>query len=145
MMNNNMMNNMMNNNNNNNINNNLNNNINNNLNNMNNNKNIMNNIPDNKMNNPNPNPIPSDNSTTFKQIEFRFIDQAKGDDIKVMVHSQSNMTVQKLITNFRNKLCDDSIVIKQYLLNDQITLSPNSTDTIEKYGIDENSKIKAIK
>ena len=87
----------------------------------------------------------NDNTTTFKQIEFRYIDQAKNENIKVMVHSQSNMTVQKLISNFRNKLCDDSIVIKQYLLNDSIPLKDDSQEPIEKYGINEGSVIKAIK
>ena len=62
-----------------------------------------------------------------------------------MVHSQSNMTIPKLISNFRNKLCDDNIIIKQYLLNDVIPLKEHSQEKIEKYGINEISVIKTIK
>ena len=54
------------------------------------------------------------------------------------------MTVQQIVNNFRTKLCDDSVNIKQYLLDDKTTLDPTSNKNITELGINDKSVIKAI-
>jgi hypothetical protein len=83
--------------------------------------------------------------TVFNQIEFRYIDRMKGEDIKIMVHANNNMTVKDLIKNFRAKLCDDTIIIQSYILDDSTYLDPFSEAPITQFGIGKNSVIKAIK
>ena len=119
MMNNNMVNNnMMNNNmmNNNMMNNNM-------MNNMMNNNMMNNNMMNNKIN---VNPNQQYNST----VKFKYINQSKGQNVSLFVQSNSTMTVQQLINNFKIKLSDDSVIIKQYLLNDTVQLYKNSNVTV---------------
>ena len=107
-------------------------------NNFNNNNNMNNNINMNNQNNNN-------SGKVYDQFEFRFIDSLKGDDIKMIVHGNSQMPLKDLIKNFRCKLCDDSIIIKQYLLDGITVLPPDSNVPICNYGINSKSVIKAFK
>ena len=63
----------------------------------------------------------------------------------INVHCRDDMTVNQLINNFRSKLCDDSIVIGKYILNDSVQLSVTSFDPVSNYGINDKSVIKAFK
>ena len=105
------------------------------------NNNMMNN---NKMNDQkkftNVNPDNNLNST----VEFLYINQMKGQTAPIKVQSNNAMTVEQLIKNFRVKLMDNSIIINQYILNDNIQLNPNSMEPISNYGINDSSVIKAI-
>ena len=96
------------------------------------------------MMNNNPMMMNSDSQKSFFTISFLYIDEEKGRNIKVVCAANRYMTVNQLINNFRIKLCDEDIIIKRYLLNDQIILDPNSNRKLAEYEMDEKSIIKAI-
>ena len=115
------------------------------------NKNGMMNMNNMNMNNNNMNANNNNNQVqnqnvqqSFNTVEFRYIDQSKGRNVKINVQGNSNMTVQQIVNNFRTKLCDDSVNIKQYLLDDKTTLDPTSNKNITELGINDKSVIKAI-
>ena len=84
-------------------------------------------------------------SSSFLQVKFKYFDMAKyPGGIDFMVQGRSDMTMQQLIRNFRTKLADDTVKIKDYKLNGMI-LDQNSTQTVGSFGIDENSIINATK
>ena len=85
--------------------------------------------------------VPSIVSTPF--IPFKKIEKNIPYDLNV--HCRDDMTVNQLINNFRSKLCDDSIIIGKFLLNDSVELSPTSFDPVSNYGINDKSVIKAFK
>ena len=72
-------------------------------------------------------------------IEFYF------DDVVFGVQGNSNMSIKKLIKNFRVKLCNDKIQIEKYLAYPgKIELDPNSEETLASKNITEKIKIRAI-
>ena len=84
------------------------------------------------------NPQPSETSKSMK-IEFLF------KDFLMPVYAESNMTIKKLITNFRIKLCNPSIKIEKYLIHPtRIEIDPTSTETLSSKGINESIKIIAV-
>ena len=54
------------------------------------------------------------------------------------------MTFRQLIRNFRTKLADDTITIKEYVLDGRFTLDPNSQQTLNQLGIFKGSVVHAI-
>ena len=118
---------------------------------MNNAMNNINNVNMNNNNNPNQfqnnnanNQIQNNPPKSFNTVDFLYVNQAKGKTTKIMVQGNSSMTFQNLVNNFRTKLCDDSIVIQQYLLNDTIPIPADSNQNISSLGIDDKSVIKAL-
>ena len=79
------------------------------------------------------------------QVTIMLIDTEKEKTFKLIVIGHNNMTIEQLVNNFRSLICDDSIVIKQYLLNDTIELDPHSKQKLLEFGINDKSIIKAIK
>ena len=78
-------------------------------------------------------------------ITIMLIDTEKGKTFNLMVLGSDSTTIELLVKKFRTVLCDDNIVIKQYLLNDTIELDPHSNQKLLEFGISDKSIIKAIK
>ena len=81
---------------------------------------------------------------SFSTVKFTYVNNIKGQNLPITVQADSTMSVAQIINNFRTKLGDDSIVIKQYLLNGNKQLQPESNENICSHGIDDQSEIKAI-
>ena len=63
-------------------------------------------------------------------------------DNKVQVQGNNNMTIEKLIKNFRIKLCSDDIKIDKYIIEGTNTvLDPSSTEKLSDKGINQNIKV----
>ena len=109
------------------------------------NNNMMNNNGMNMMNNQmnnNNNMVNKNNNNTKVNMTYDFIvrDSKKG-EFNIKVQGNNGYTIEKLIKGFKVKLCNDDAVIKEYKLNDNTPLDPNSTETLEQKGINQNNKI----
>ena len=81
------------------------------------------------------------NATTSKNINVEFF----VDDVIIGVQANSNMPINKLIRNFKVKLCSDTIKIIKYIIYpSNIELDPNSTEPISSKGINGKTKINVI-
>ena len=118
---------------------------------MNNNMNpMMNNNMNPMMNNtvqPPTNPVMSQaGSNTFLQVDFKYFgDERFPGGCDFLVQGRGDMTIQQLIRNFRTKLADDTITIKEYVLDGRFTLDPNSQQTVNQMGIVKGSVVNATK
>ena len=66
-------------------------------------------------------------------------------DNLVGVQGCSTMTIEKLIKNFRIKLCADEIQVDKYIIEStNIELDPTSTGTLSSKGITGETKIIAL-
>lgn len=66
-------------------------------------------------------------------------------DVIIGVQGKNDMTIEKLIKNFRVKLCNDNIKIEKYLIHPtRVELDPTSTETLASKGITEETKIIAV-
>ena len=86
-----------------------------------------------------------DQNRRYYQVKFIFYGDERfplGADLNVQ--GRSDMTFQQLIKNFRIKLYDDSIIIRDYELDGKL-LDPNSQETLDQMGINNHSVIKATK
>ena len=55
------------------------------------------------------------------------------------------MTIEKLIKNFKVKLCNNDIKIKKYLIHkNEVELDPNSNETLASKGITGGTKINVV-
>ena len=128
----------------------------NNMNNMND-MNNMDNINRNRMiNNRNPmginiqpptNPVQNQGgSNTFLQVDFKYFgDERFPGGVDFLVQGRGDMTIQQLIRNFRTKLADDKVTIKEYILDGRFTLEENSQLTVNQMGIVKGSVVTATK
>ena len=83
----------------------------------------------------------TEHSSTSKNflIEFFFKDAI------IRVQGDSNMTINKLIKNFKVKLCNEDIIIKKYIiLQTGVELDPNSNETLASKGITKETKISVV-
>ena len=83
----------------------------------------------------------TEHSSTSKNflIEFFFKDAI------IRVQGDSNMTINKLIKNFKVKLCNEDIIIKKYIiLQTGVELDPNSNETLASIGITKETKISVV-
>ena len=66
-------------------------------------------------------------------------------DITIGVQGYSTMTIEKLIKNFRIKLCNDEIQVDKYIIEStNIELDPTSTEILSSKGITNDTKIIAL-
>ena len=66
-------------------------------------------------------------------------------DITIGVQGCSTMTIEKLIKNFRCKLCNDEIQFDKFIIEStNIELDPTSTETLSSKGITGETKIIAL-
>ena len=66
-------------------------------------------------------------------------------DITIGVQGYSTMTIEKLIKNFRCKLCNIEIQVDKYIIEStNIELDPTSTETLSSKGITQDTKIIAL-
>ena len=68
--------------------------------------------------NPAPNPIPNpapnpQPQTKTHNMSIKFY---VNDETEIQVQGNSDMTIEQLIKNFKNKLCDPNIKIKKYII-----------------------------
>ena len=76
-----------------------------------------------------------------KRISVPFLIQ----DIRIRVQGFSDMTIEKLIRNFKIKLCSDEIQIDKYIIEStSIELDPTSTETLSSKGITEDTRIVVL-
>ena len=80
-------------------------------------------------------------SSTSKNFQVGFFVR----DFVVGVEGHSNMTIEKLIKNFKIKLCNEDIKIRKYLVHPTgVELVPNSTETLASKGITEKTIINVV-
>ena len=66
-------------------------------------------------------------------------------DTLIGVQGCSTMTIEKLIKNFRCKLCNDEIQFDKFIIEStNIELDPTSTETLSSKGITQDTKIIAL-
>ena len=65
--------------------------------------------------------------------------------VNILVQGLSDMTIEKLIRNFKIKLCDDEIQIDKYIIEStNIELDPTSTETLSSKGITNDTRIVVL-
>ena len=119
----------------------------NNINNMNNmyNMNKMNNM-NNMMNNNNNTQSLNDTQKHFMQVPFKYFGDSRfPNGVDFLVQGRGDMTIEQLIKNFRTKLADDKVIIRDYLLNKTLPLNIHSQQTVDQMGINNNTPIIATK
>jgi hypothetical protein len=85
-----------------------------------------------------PNQGGNNTSTASKNIKIDFLVK----DNVVGVQGNNNMTIDKLIKNFKIKLCNDDIKIEKYIIQGtNAELDPTSTKKLCDKEINENAKI----
>jgi len=66
-------------------------------------------------------------------------------DTIIGVQGNSNMTIEKLIKNFKVKLCNNDIKIRKYLVHQtEVELDPHSTETLASKGITIGTTINVV-
>ena len=84
------------------------------------------------------NPTPGTKPTYSKNMNIQFLIK----DVIIGVKGNSAMTIEKLVKNFKIKLCDEEIIVNKYImLPSKIELNPNSTETLASKGITGDVKI----
>ena len=76
-----------------------------------------------------------------KIINIKFLFNGDNEKNEIIVQGNIDMSVKKLIENFRSKLNKNNIIIKQYLINDKTPLCIDSNETLQEKGITEDIKI----
>ena len=80
--------------------------------------------------------------TESKSKNFRIIFLFRG--YPVFVPAYSEMTIEKLIKQFRNNLCmNDVNILKYEIKRNNIILDPSSKETLNQNGIDDSVIIEA--
>ena len=93
----------------------------------------------NPMPSPSPNPKPQPPAPKNMCINFLF-----NGETKIGVQGNDSMTIEKLIKNFRVKLCNNDIKIDKYIIHPSgKELNPNSQETLAQNGISGNIEIIA--
>ena len=66
-------------------------------------------------------------------------------DIIIGVQGKSDMTIEKLIRNFKIKLFNDEIQFDKFIIEStNIELDPTSTETLSSKGITDDTKIVVL-
>ena len=105
------------------------------------NNNQMNMMNNNQMNNNMNNNNNKTNANVNQTYDFIVHDPQKREEFNIKVQGNNGYTIEKLIKGFKVKLCNDDAVIKEYKLNNNMPLSPDSKETLAQKGIDQNQKI----
>jgi len=85
-----------------------------------------------------PNQGGNNTSAASKNMSIEFL----VNDNKVQVQGNNNMTIEKLIKNFKIKLCSEDVKIEKYIIQGtNIELDPTSTEKLSDKGINQNIKV----
>jgi len=92
-----------------------------------------------------PGMMSTSHGTQHLSTSKNFVVQFLVNNVIIAVQGRNDLTIEKLIKNFKVKLCNNDIKIKKYLVHQtEVELDPNSNETLASKGITGGTKINVV-